>query len=281
MNKVLVVGANSSLAQEAIKRLRTENTVITAGRKGCDLTLDLAEDVTIPDGLDVVINFAAAFSDEGDSEVMSMVQTNVVGALRLAIAAKHAGARHLIQISSMSAVHSPKSPYYSMYAITKRQADEALDWYCNKQILPLTILRPSQLYGVNRGLAKHQPFFYRIVDAAIHGEDVTIYGKHDALRNYIDVRDFSEILARTVTQPVVGVYPCLYPQNVAYSEIAETAQKVFAQGGRIVFLEDKPDTPDNIFPIDTSLYEQLDYWPQITLEACLRDIKLNQEGIHE
>jgi nucleoside-diphosphate-sugar epimerase len=52
-----------------------------------------------------------------------------------------------------------KSPFYSSYALTKKQGDELAESYCRANKIPLTILRPSQIYGDSDSFAKHQPFF--------------------------------------------------------------------------------------------------------------------------
>jgi nucleoside-diphosphate-sugar epimerase len=199
--------------------------------------------------------------------------------LRICIASKKAGVSHVVNISSLSALHNKKSPYYSIYALTKRNGDELAELYCSSNKIPLTILRPSQVYGNDIGFAAHQPFFYQVVDKAERGEDIAVYGKNDALRNYIHVSDLSETIHQVIAQSIEGTYACLYPTNIRFSAIARTAQKVFNKGGEVIFLEGKPDTPDNVFDLDTSVYEKTGHPPQVTLEEGIQGIKAYREGI--
>lgn len=270
---ILVIGANSALAKSMMPVLAKESTIITGGRRGCDVKIDLLEDFAIPKDVDVVLNCAAAFGGTSDEEISNAWETNVFGALRICLAAKAAGVKHLVLISSMSAVHDEASPYYSAYAITKKQADELARYYCEVNRISLTILRPTQIYGVGNGFAKHQPFFYDIIAKAQAGEDILIYGNHDARRNYLHAADLSETINRVIEKQVEGIYPCMYPDNVAYSEIAQTAQKVFGKGGAVEFLKDKPDTPDNTFTKDLSIYDIVNYQPNISLERGIAMIK--------
>lgn len=275
---IFVIGAMSALAQGAIRVLSVENKIVTGGRTGCDVLCDIRHPIVIPDGVDVVLNFAAAFGGDDDDAILDAVRTNELGVLNVCIAAHTAGVSHVVNVSSMSAVLAPDSPYYSIYAITKRHGDELARQYCDKHNLPLTVLRPSQLYGTDAGIAKHQPFFYQVIEKAENGEDIFIYGTHDALRNYLDVSDLSEVIARIINRNIEGTYPCLYPENVSFATLAKTAQSVFGKGGEIVFLEDKPDTPDNVFDMDLSVYEKIDYRPRVTLEEGIRNIQMRKKG---
>jgi nucleoside-diphosphate-sugar epimerase len=279
MNKtILIIGANSALAKEVIPVLAKGNTVITAGRKDCDLYCDVTKAVTVPDEVDVIINFAATFGGASDEEIIDAQRTNVTGALNVCVGGKRAGVKHIINISSIFALLDEKSPHYSVYALTKKQADELAHFYCGINKIPLTILRPSQIYGDSDNFAKHQPFLYHILDKAQKGEDISIYGTNDALRNYIHSADLSEIVDRLIEKRVEGMYACAYPSDISYSQIAQAAQKIFGKGGKVVFLKDKPNIPDNIFMKDLSLYEKLEYYPQISIEAGIKRIKERKGG---
>lgn len=275
---IVIIGANAALAKAVMPVLAGDHTLITAGRKGCDINCDIAEAFSLPAGTDVVINFAAAFGGQSDEEIMQTEATNVRGTLNICVASRNAGVKHLIMISSIFALLDEGSPYYSIYALSKRQADELAQFYCGMNDMPLTILRPSQIYGDDHSFARHQPFFYQIIDNAQKGEDVTIYGRHDASKNYIHAADVAEIIRRVIERQVLGVYTCAQPVNETFSAIAKAAQKIFGKGGEITFLEDKPDTADNIFTEDSRLYEAVDYYPAISLETGLQRIKDRQEG---
>lgn len=275
--RIFIIGANSAFAKEVIPVLAKDNTVITAGKKDCDVYCDITETITIPEKIDVIINFAANFGGKSDEEIINAQKTNSFGILNVCIAAKKAGVKHIINISSIFALLDEKSPYYSIYAITKKHADELAQHYCRINKIPLTIIRPSQIYGDSNSFSKHQPFFYLIIDKAQNGEDILIYGKNDALRNYIHHADLSETISRIVAKRLEGIYSCMYPSDVTYSQIAHTAQKIFNKGGKVIFLKDKPDIPNNIFTKDMSIYEKIDYHPQISIETGLKRIKKYRE----
>jgi nucleoside-diphosphate-sugar epimerase len=270
---MLIIGANSALAQVTIPVLKADNIVITAGKKDCDVYCDVTESVTVPDNVEVIINFAASFGGKSDEEVMNAQKTNVQGTLNVCIAAKNAGVKHIILISSIFADLHKESPFYSVYALTKMQADELATYYCETNAIQLTVLRPSQIYGDSDSFAKNQPFFYQIVNKAEIGEDISLFGNHDALRNYIHSADLAQIISRVIAAGVVGVYSCTYPEDVTYSRIAMAAQKAFNKGGELVYINDKPDVPDNVFNNKTTLYEKLKYFPEVSIEVGMKRIR--------
>lgn len=270
---MLLVGGKSAVAEALVPALAKEYKILTAGRHDCDVLLDLEKEVVVPVSVDVIVNLAADFGGNEAADMTRAAETNVIGLLKLCAAAHAAGVTQLVAVSSMSAVLAEDSPYYGTYAITKRQGDELADFYSRSHGLVFAALRPSQIYGNNLELAKHQPYFYHVVESARQGKDVTIYGSHDALRNYIHTDDLAEAIHRSIKRRVEGIFSCTYPDNVSYGQIARTAQEVFGRGGNVTFLKDKPNIPDNVFAQETKLYDMIDYTPRISLEKGLSMLK--------
>ncbi len=273
--KILLVGGTSSLAKALKPKLSAFGEVITAGRTNCDIRLDLNnlnEEIKFPSGIDVVINTAASFGGISSKEILETENVNVLGTLRLCVAANEANVKHFILFSSMSACLSEDSEYYGIYALSKKQSEEIARLYCSLNKLPLCILRPSQIYGNENSFRKHQPFIYNMIEKAERGQDITIYGSKDALRNYIHSDDLANIISRVIQHKVEGTYSTIQTKNVTYSEIAKAAFKAFNTNGKVVFLKDKPDIPDNIFDFDDSLYKKIDFYPEISIEEGMKRI---------
>ncbi len=273
--KILLIGSTSSLSQSLIPKLEQIGTVITAGRKNCDFLIDLSDakkSIVLPRGIDVLIHTAAHFGGETDSEILEAENVNVLGTLKICQAAVQAMAKHFILISSMSAILKENSEYYGIYALSKRHSEEIAKFYCSIYSLPLTILRPSQIYGNQDNFSSHQPFIYSMIDNAEKGEPIRIYGSKDAIRNYIHIDDLNEIILRATEQKIEGTYSCMSPTDVAYSRVANAALDAFQSKGSLHFLKDKEDIPDNIFEKDNSLYEKINFYPQISIEAGMKMI---------
>ncbi len=268
--KILLVGGNSSLARSLRPLLAEIAEVVTAGRQGCDLTLDLAGDIHIAPGFDVVVNTAAHLGGNTAASLQAAEQVNVLGLLALCQACSAAGVGHLVQVSSIYATLAPSSPFYNAYALSKKHGDEAALLHTRLQPLPLTILRPSQFYGVGETYRRNQPFLYTLMDRAQAGQDIELWGGHDARRNFIHVQDVADLIARVVRTRTLGVFACSHPQDIRFSQIAQAALDAFGSTGRIRFLHDKPDTPDNLFAYDDALYRALGHYPQITIDRGMQ-----------
>lgn len=270
--KLLLVGAHSMLAQALQPRLTSFAEVLTAGRRGCDVTLDLAwpaERFDIPAGMDAVINLAAHFGGPAFADVLAAEEINVLGSLKLAHACVHTGAGQLVQVSSIYAGLPENSPFFGGYALSKRHAEELLQLYGRQAALPLAILRPAQMYGEGEGFRRHQPMLYALMDKAQRGEDIVLQGRNDARRNFIHVEDVAEVITRVVRQRIEGRYVCASLNNVKFSEIASAAVAAFGGTSRVSFDVDKPDIPDNGFETDEVLYRLIGYSPRISLQQGL------------
>lgn len=270
--KVLLAGGNSTLANALRPALDPFAEVLTAGRADCDVALDLAwsaDRFILPDGLDTVIHLGAHFGGTDFGAMEAAETVNVLGALKLAHACHGAGAGHLVQISSIFAALDETSPFFNVYALSKRHAEDLTALYCRSVGLSLAIIRPAQLYGEGDAFRRHQPFIYALMDRAQRGEDITLFGSNDAERNFIHIDDVAEVIARVVRQRIEGRYTCASPANVRFSAIAAAAVKAFDSGSAIRFDAGKPDVADNGVAADDTLYRLIDYFPRISLEQGL------------
>lgn len=113
--KILIIGGTSALSISLIKVLKKEHTLITAGRKNCDLYLDLNKDIDIrnfPKDINAVIHVAASFGGQTYLNFKDAISANVLGTLRICQITKELNIKHLTLISSMSVCLSVSSPYY-------------------------------------------------------------------------------------------------------------------------------------------------------------------------
>jgi nucleoside-diphosphate-sugar epimerase len=267
--KILVVGATSALGAVLLPVLSEFADVTTAGRKDCDLHLDLADSADAigwSDHFETVIELAAHFGGETDEAMLEAEDVNALGTLKLCQAAVRANASHFVLISSMFVCLPETSEYFGIYPLSKRHAEEVARLYCHERSLPLAIVRPSQIYGDSERFRIHQPFLYAMVDNAERSQDIAIYGTRDPRRNYIHADDVAAVIARVVKRRVEGTYACLNPADVTYSQIANAAFLAFGARNAVRFCEDKPDIPDNTFDQDDALYRKIDWVPQISIE---------------
>ncbi|MDX2219910.1 MAG: NAD(P)-dependent oxidoreductase [Burkholderiales bacterium] len=271
--KVLIVGGTSALAQILKQTLSPFAEVSTAGRSNCDITLDIgtpADRIELPHGFDVVVNAAASFGVKTFEDMLRTECVNVLGVLKLCEACAKAEVKQLVLVSSIFAGLEPTSRFYNIYAESKRHSDEIARMYCESAGLPLTIVRPSQFYGTGAAQRKHQPFLTTLIDKAARNEEIVFYGSNDAKRNFIHVEDVAHAIALLVQRKIQGTFACMSTSNVSYTEVALAAIAAFGSSSTIRFDKDKPDIPDNIFPIDETLYRLLNWYPAVQIADGMR-----------
>ena len=213
--KTIIVGSSSMIA----KRLRTQladlGPVRMAGRdEGAEVRFDLVEDYKSDphrEKTDVIIHCGAAFEGNEPAAAVRNELVNSVGALRVAQLVRDTQCQHLVYVSSLFIYDHPQNGYFGSYGLSKRHGQENLEWACRQSGVAYTALVAAQIYDEFGEARKHQPLFYRIMDAARNGNDVTIYGSADPERNFLFLGDFAEILRRVVTRPITGSYPVLHP----------------------------------------------------------------------
>lgn len=280
--KVVIVGGTSSIGISLKPALENFCEVITAGRSGCDIHFDLQDDVSrmiFPEDTDVLIHLAAHLGGKTNEEMEAAERLNVLGTLKLCQAAVQANVKHFIFVSSIFSLLPETSPFSTIYAISKRHAEEVIRYYLSDKAMTLTVLRPSQIYGSSERFRQNQPFFYQIIDKAERGEDILFYGSHDAQRNYLHIDDLVKIIAEVAQSPVEGSFNCASLQNVTYSQIAQAAIEAFGSRSAIRFLSEKPDIPDNIFDQDNTLYEKIGFSPKISIEEGMIKIATDRKGV--
>jgi nucleoside-diphosphate-sugar epimerase len=267
--KILLVGGHSSLAQVLRPVLASHAEVLTAGRRGCDVELDLSapcEQLCLPQGIDVVVNTAAHFGGNDFDAILNAEHVNALGGLKLCHAARESGVKHFVNISSINAYLDNNSAYYGIYALSKRHSDELIQLYCAKANLPCTLLRPSQLYGELDSFRRNQPFIYNALDKALRNEDIVVYGNRDALRNYLHVDDFCRIIASVVSSGIEGLYACTSPVDSSLLTMVNAVIKAASSTSKVLFNRAMNDISDNVFPYDDTLYRKIGIYPEIGIE---------------
>ncbi|MGI0116278.1 NAD-dependent epimerase/dehydratase family protein [Zooshikella sp. RANM57] len=283
--KILLVGGSSSLAQQLIPHLSCYADIITAGRHNCDIYLDLQnpEEKGIAHkigDMTVLIHIAAYFGKslkDDQEDVLKAETVNALGTYKACLLAEKLKAQHVIYISTIFTQLDDHSPFFNSYALSKRHGEELAAFFCAQYKIPLTILRPAQFYG-SILCKRHQPFFYKLLDDVFLGKTITLYGTGKAKRNYIHIDDVVQVIDRVVKQRVTGTYQCLYPQNISYKELVQTAINVCQSNSRLIFNTQKADGFDNTFCYTPSLYQQIGFEPQITLADGIKDYLINHKN---
>jgi dihydroflavonol-4-reductase len=169
---VLVTGANGFLARRVVKRLQDAGVRVRGTLRDTSAQADGIEIVPASlndpaslrracEGVDVIVHVAAAMGGSGSA----LVHSNVVGTRNLCAAAKEAGVKRLVNISSLAV-------YDADFVARQRVIDEVAplesqpgrrDPYCYSKVmqervvleagrngLEVVIVRPGVIYGYER-----------------------------------------------------------------------------------------------------------------------------------
>jgi nucleoside-diphosphate-sugar epimerase len=198
--KIAVTGATGFAGRHALRAL------ISAGHRICALAREprrlqefsaveaVAGDLLQPasleklvSGTDVVVHLAGAIAARSRAEFHAI---NVEGTKLLADAAKRAGVRRFIHVSSMAA----REPQLSAYGESKRAGEAAISEWANA-----IILRPPIVYGPrDRGAL---PLFRLLVSPV-----ALIPGRASARFSVIYVEDLASIIASLVENDKTGLH---------------------------------------------------------------------------
>lgn len=276
--KILITGGNSTVARFLKPLLSGKHQIVTLGRTDCDINCNLLDlDFEFPKDVDVVLHTAASFGGETNEAIFETEEFNVMATLNLCQKATESKVKHFVHISSIFSYLDSNSKFYSIYSLSKKHSEDIVQFYLDRARIPFTILRPSQLYGNDPVFRKHQPFFYRLLDLASKGEQITLYGNNNPKRNYIHINDFVIILSKVIEERVVGEFDCASQTNTSYEEIARIAFDISNHPAKIEYLKDKPDIDDNIFPIKDELYDHIAIWPRITLKEGIAELIVKEK----
>ncbi len=174
----------------------------------------------------------------GEGDVVSFVQTNVVGTLQLVEAARNAAAGRFVFISTC-AVHEvilddrpldeahPCWPA-SHYGAHKAATEAFVHSYARQNGYHICALRPTGIYGVARPLERSK--WYELVCDIVQGRDVTCRGGGKE----VHVRDVARAVELLLAADNVAgeVFNC-YDQYISQYEVAEIAKNLCGSASKI------------------------------------------------
>lgn len=224
--RILVTGASGFLATNLIHSLKkTDCTIVRLSRDSkllpaggtanvVDITGDICARETfegILEDVDIVYHFAAQTSVYVANEnPLADLEINVVPMLNLLETCRSEG-RHPIIIFSGTVTEAGipetlpvnedfKDHPVTMYDIHKLMAENYLKYYCRQRIVHGTVLRLANVYGPGpKSSSSDRGIINMMIRKAMAGEQLTVYGKGNRLRDYVYVEDVISAFLRAAT----------------------------------------------------------------------------------
>lgn len=180
----------------------------------------------------------------------------------------------------------PLNNDHSVYSITKTASINLVKHYSEVVGFKFYILRfpniylynPNPMYYVD-GVERWQGY-RKLIQMAIDGEPITIWGNLDKVRDIVYVKDCTQIIEKCVTSGAEsGMYNVGTGMGTTMREQIEKIVKVFSSKDKIstiYFDSSKPDTTEYIFDISKTI-ENLGYTPKYDYDSYLIDFKKEME----
>lgn len=164
------------------------------------------------------------------------IESNLIGTVELLRLMKDQGVYRLVYLSSGGTVYgnpvanpvpenaalNPISSYGAVkVAIEKFIEVSKISW----GIKPV-ILRPSNPFGERQGHKGVQGLISTVLKNLIDQKPTVIYGNGSAIRDYIYVKDFSELVCRVLASNQCGVYNAGSGHGYSINEVVESIEDV-------------------------------------------------------
>jgi nucleoside-diphosphate-sugar epimerase len=274
MHKLLITGANGFIGRKLCQQLTAENFGITPLTHQLGEITHAATWQSLPP-TDVVIHLASkTFVPDSWNNPGVFIETNTLGTLQaLEYCRKHGAA--MIYISSYlygnpSALPIPETaPLFTPnpYAFSKKTAEDYCKFYHDCFQVPVTILRPFNIYGEEQ----HPSFLIpMLIEQALHQSEFRV---KDLLpkRDYLYINDFISALIACI--PLRGFHLFNLGSGCSYSvaEIIEILQEI--QNTQFPVYSENLQRPNEIMNTiaDIQLAKQLLHWqPSTSMEEGLR-----------
>lgn len=287
--RVLVLGAGGFIGTHIVNRLLSLGYEVTGYGRSLASThskykwvqgdfLDGEKLNFALDGVDQVIHcISTTVPATSSRDPVYDVESNLVGTLQLLNMMKEKQIKKLVYFSSGGTVYgdakfSPVSETaalnpISSYGATKVGVEKFIgvaeaDW----GLKPL-IVRPSNPYGElqdNKGGA--QGLISTVLNNVLDGKATPVYGKGDAVRDYIYVKDLVDFVCCAIERNVFGVFNAGCGVGLSVLEVIEVVERVVGASVAIDYRESRGFDVREIVLDISKAYEKCLWRPMISIE---------------
>jgi dTDP-glucose 4,6-dehydratase len=236
LDKLTYAGSRERLAD-----IRDRITIVEGDIRDRSTVRDLYESV------DYVVNFAAeSHVDRSISDGQDFVKSNVLGAFVMMDALRDADIDTFVQFSTDEVYGStdegafsetdqldPSSPY----SASKASADMFANAMWETYDLPITVVRPTNVYGPRQHPEKLIPKFTL---RSLKGKSLPLYGDGSNVRQWLYVSDLCEVLLSIIRSGDHTTYNLAGPSYKTNLEVAEMIVDNTGQSPDLIeFVEDR------------------------------------------
>lgn len=233
--------------------------------------------------IDAVVHLAAMNRAQRSIEdPLKANEVNITGTLNVLEAARQAGVRRFVNVSSSSVYVNlrdrlleedmPLAPPHP-YGVGKLAGEHYARIYHELYELPTTSLRFFSVYGPRQlGTIDKAGVVAKFIHHAMTDRPLEIYGDGNQLRNFSYVGDVVEYVKRALaTEAAVGeVINVANPEEVSVNELAEVVSKVTGRSLKIVHTDPLKGDPSRNPANTKKAIKLLGYEPQVQFEEGIK-----------
>lgn len=232
MSKILVTGASGFIGRVLVTRLRAQSldVLVTSSADGDISSRETLERFAQQDIAHVFHLAGKTFVPDSWDDPQAFCQTNVMGTISVlefcrkkhipmtCVSAYVYGHPDSLPIEENSAIR-PSNPY----ALTKRLAEEACEFYANTYNFPVTTIRPFNVYGIGQG----ENFLIPSIIHQVLNESQIVVKDLQPRRDYVYLEDLLGALVATLDRPKgYNVYNVGSGYSLSVKEVIDVIQDV-------------------------------------------------------
>lgn len=317
MGKILIFGATGSVGVYTALSLKNKGyEVIAVGRRTTDngffsennilyYSVDIKNKDSfniLPKDIDTVIHFAGAMPARMRGyDPYEYINSIIIGTLNVLEYTRSCNCNKIIFSQSIADIlyafgttepidddierRFPLATDHSVYSISKNSAVNLLEHYYVQYGIKRFVLRLPTIY-----VYQPDPFYYvdgekkwmgwrYIIDQAIKGKTLEIWGNPKAKKEMVYVKDFVQLVEKCVESRLDGgIYNVGCGNPVSIEEQIKIIAEVFASGkeSEIIYCPNKKSSPQFVLSIEKARRE-LGYVPKYDFKALLKDFKKEME----
>lgn len=233
-------------------------------------------------GCEVVFHLVSTTLPKSSNEnPLFDLDTNVGSTLRLLEAARRNGVRKIVFVSSGGTVYGrpratpipeshPTDPICA-HGVAKLAIEKYLHLYHVLHGLDYCVLRVANAYGARQGAEQAQGAVGVLLERALGGGVLEIWGDGSVVRDYVYVTDVARALAEAARYRGEGkVFNIGTGRGTSLNELAGIVEQASGRKVQRVYLPGRPfDVGANVLD-STRAHAQLGWHPRVTLEDGVR-----------
>ena len=289
MNKILVTGASGFIGSALTCRLKSSGHDVIAmdSTTGDIASADTLAGLEEEDFRHIFHLAGRTYVPNSWADPLAFCQTNVLGTVNVLefCRKKHAAMTYVsayvyghpdsLPVSEDSAIR-PSNPY----ALTKRLAEETCEFYSITYDLPMTVIRPFNVYGI--GQEKHF-LIPSIIDQALDGGKNIVVKDLLPRRDYIYLDDLVTALLGTLGKADgYRVYNIGSGASLSVQEVIDVIQTVASTNKNVVC--DQATRPNELMDVVADISRagnELGWHPRVSFNAGIeRVIRSEREKRH-